>query len=115
LALTKLDVLDGLDRIDICTAYDADGRSLAEFPADLNIVGACAPVYESWPGWRAPTKGATRFEDLPIEARRYIARLEEVSGVPVAIVSTGSDRGETIVRDDSIAARWFPEASVRLV
>jgi adenylosuccinate synthase len=115
LALTKLDVLDGLDRIDICTAYDADGRSLAEFPADLNIVGACVPVYESWPGWRTRTKGATRFEDLPIEARRYIARLEEVSGVPVAIVSTGSDRGETIVRDDSIAARWFPEASVRLV
>ena len=58
-------------------------------------------------GWSAPTKGATRFEELPAEARRYIARLEEVSGVPVAIVSTGSDRDETIVRDDSVAAAWL--------
>jgi adenylosuccinate synthase len=115
LALTKLDVLDGLDRIEICTAYDVGGRSIAEFPSDLNSLGTCAPVYESWPGWRTPTRAVTRFEDLPVEARRYIARLEEVSGVPVAIVSTGSDRSETIVRDDSIAARWFPEASVRLV
>ena len=56
-----------------------------------------------------------RYEDLPAEARRYIARLEEVSGVPVAIVSTGSERSETIIRDDSVAAGWFPEASVRLV
>jgi adenylosuccinate synthase len=115
LALTKLDVLDGLDRIEICTAYNVGGRSIAEFPSDLNSLGTCAPVYESWPGWRTPTRAVTRFEDLPVEARRYIARLEEVSGVPVAIVSTGSDRSETIVRDDSIAARWFPEASVRLV
>jgi adenylosuccinate synthase len=115
LALTKLDVLDGLERLEICAAYDVGGRHVTEFPSDLNSVGGCAPVYESWPGWRTPTRGVTRFEDLPSEARRYISRLEEVSGVPVAIVSTGSDRAETIVRDDSIAARWFPQASARLV
>jgi len=108
-ALTKLDVLDGLDQIEICTGYAIADRTVTDFPADLTIDGG-TPVYESWPGWRAPTRGVTRFEDLPAEARRYIARLEEVSGVPIAIVSTGSDRAETIVREDSIAARWFPAA-----
>ena len=114
LALTKLDVLDGLPAIDICTGYQVGGRTITEFPADLNIVGPCTPVYETWPGWTAPTRGVTRYADLPEEARRYIARLEEVSGVPVAIVSTGSDRAETILREDSLAGRWFPQASARL-
>jgi adenylosuccinate synthase len=108
LALTKLDVLDGLERIEVCTGYTVGDRRIDEFPADAASLGACRPVYESWPGWQAPTRGVTRFSDLPEEARRYIARLEEVSGVPVAIVSTGSDRAETILREDSIAARWFP-------
>ena len=114
IALTKLDVLDGLESIDVCTGYSIGGRTVTEFPADLSSAGPCTPVYESWPGWSAPTKGATRFEDLPVEARRYIARLEEVSGVPVAIVSTGSDRAETILREDSVAGRWFPQVSARL-
>ncbi|MCC7126040.1 MAG: adenylosuccinate synthase [Acidobacteria bacterium] len=115
LALTKLDVLDGLPSIDICTGYAVGSRTLTEFPADLNTVGPCEPVYESWPGWTTPTRGVTRFEDLPVEARRYIARLEEVSGVPMAIVSTGTDRTETIIRRDSIAAQWFPDVSVSAV
>ncbi|MCC7240338.1 MAG: adenylosuccinate synthase [Acidobacteria bacterium] len=114
LALTKLDVLDGLEAIDICTGYRVGDRTIDTFPADLNTVGPCTPVYESWPGWTAPTRGVCRYDDLPDEARRYIARLEEVSGVPVAVISTGSDRAETIIRDDSIAARWFPAASVHL-
>ena len=59
------------------------------------------------PGWSAATRGATRFASLPSEAQRYIKRLEEVSGVPCAIVSTGSDRNETIVRDDTIIQSWF--------
>ena len=67
----------------------------------------CEPVYRDVPGWTAPTAGARRFEDLPAEARAYIATLEEVCGVPVALISTGSDRHETILRGDSIAARWF--------
>ena len=100
LALTKLDVLDGLDRIEVCTAYRCGSRTLTEFPSDLSQLAACEPVYESMPGWDAPTKGAKRFADLPENARRYIARLEQVSGVPAAIVSTGSDRDDTILRED---------------
>jgi adenylosuccinate synthase len=100
LALTKLDVLDGLERIEICTAYRCGSRTLTEFPSDLSQLAACEPIYESMPGWDAPTKGARRFSDLPENARRYIARLEQVSGVPAAIVSTGSDREDTILRED---------------
>jgi adenylosuccinate synthase len=100
LALTKLDVLDGLERIEICTAYRCGSRTLTEFPSDLSQLVACQPVYDSMPGWDTPTRGAKRFSDLPENARRYIARLEQVSGVPAAIVSTGSDREDTILRED---------------
>jgi len=107
LALTKMDVLDGLPSVDICTGYRVDGRTLDALPADARTLAACTPIYESWPGWSTPTRGVTRFEDLPVEARRYIARLEEVTGVPMAVISTGSDRAETIIRRDTIAGRWF--------
>ncbi len=100
LALTKLDVLDGLAQIEICTAYRCGSRTLREFPADIAQLAACEPVYESMPGWTAPTKGVRRFAELPEAARRYIARLEEITGVPAAIVSTGSDREDTITRED---------------
>ncbi|OFV93107.1 MAG: adenylosuccinate synthase [Acidobacteria bacterium RIFCSPLOWO2_12_FULL_65_11] len=100
LALTKLDVLDGLEQIEICTAYRCGSRTLTDFPSDVGQLAACEPVYESMPGWSAPTRGIRRFEALPEAARRYIARLEEVSGVRAAIVSTGSERDDTIIRDD---------------
>jgi adenylosuccinate synthase len=100
LALTKLDVLDGLDAIQICTAYKCGSRTMTEFPSDLGQLAACEPIYESMPGWTASTKGIRTVEGLPEQARRYIARLEEVSGVRAAIISTGSERDETIVRDD---------------
>jgi adenylosuccinate synthase len=104
LALTKLDVLDGLDHVDICTSYICGSRALTEFPSDLAQLAACRPVYESMPGWSAPTKGVRRWADLPDAARRYVARLEEVSGVQAAIISTGSQRDDTIVRDDVMKA-----------
>ena len=104
LALTKLDVLDGLDTIDICTAYTCGGRTLTDFPSDLSQLAACTPVYESMPGWKTPTKGVRKFEDLPEAARKYIARLEEVSGVRAGIVSTGSERDDTILRKDVLEA-----------
>jgi adenylosuccinate synthase len=107
LALTKLDVLDGLDDISICTSYRVRGAEVTEFPSDLSQLAAVEPVYETMPGWSRPTRGVRRYDQLPKEAQRYIARLEEVSGVPVAIVSTGSDRDDTIVRDDSVAAGWL--------
>jgi len=100
LALTKLDVLDGLDRIDICTAYRHGSRTLTEFPSDMAQLSVCEPVYESMPGWSTPTRGARRFSDLPEAARRYVARLEEVTGVRAAIISTGSERADTILRSD---------------
>jgi adenylosuccinate synthase len=100
LALTKLDVLDSLEQLDVCTAYQCGSRTLTEFPSDLGQLAACSPIYESLPGWQSPTRGIRRFENLPPNARRYIARLEEVTGVEAAIVSTGSERDDTIVRDD---------------
>jgi adenylosuccinate synthase len=107
LALTKLDVLDGLPEIQLCTGYQTSNGTLSEFPADLRALAAAAPVYETLPGWSTPTKGATKIDQLPPEARRYIDRLEAVSGVPCAIISTGSDRAETIVRADSVVAGWL--------
>jgi len=107
LALTKLDVLDGLDRIEICTSYRCDGRTLTEFPSDLRQLAACEPVYESMPGWSSGTKGVRRFDQLPAAAQRYIFRLEEVSGVRVAIVSTGSERDDTIIREDVFQSADF--------
>lgn len=110
LALTKLDVLDGLDELRICTGYRIGARELSEFPADLANAGPCAPIYETLAGWKEPTRGARMFDELPANARRYVARLEEVSGVPIAIVSTGSDREETIIRPGSVAEGWIGEA-----
>jgi adenylosuccinate synthase len=110
LALTKLDVLDGLESIQICTAYRAGGRTITDFPADTGQLAQCEPVYESMPGWDAPTKGLRHFDRLPPAARRYIARLEELSGAPAAIVSTGSERTDTILRDDVMR---FAEFGVR--
>jgi adenylosuccinate synthase len=107
LALTKLDVLDGLPKVQLCTGYRTSQGTLTEFPADLRLLNHAQPVYETMPGWSAPTKGATHIDQLPLEARRYIERLEDVSGVECAIISTGSDRQETIVKPGSPAAQWL--------
>ncbi|OFW02676.1 MAG: adenylosuccinate synthase [Acidobacteria bacterium RIFCSPLOWO2_02_FULL_68_18] len=107
LALTKLDVLDGLPEVRLCTGYRTPQGTLTEFPADLRALALAEPVYERLPGWSVPTRGITRLEELPAEARRYIERLEEASGVECAIVSTGSDRGETIVKPASTVAGWL--------
>jgi adenylosuccinate synthase len=101
LAITKLDVLDGLESIEVCTAYTCGSDTLTEMPSDLAQLSICEPVYETMPGWDAPTQGITDFAKLPDAARRYIRRLEETSGVPAAIISTGSDRDHTIIRRDS--------------
>ena len=106
LALTKLDVLDGMRELQICTAYRCDGSTLTEFPGEIAQLGKCEPVYETVGGWARPTRGVRRFADLPGEAQRYIARLEELTGVPAAILSTGSAREDTIIRGESVAARW---------
>jgi len=92
-------VLDGLEELQVCTAYRCGSETLAEMPGDIAQLAVCEPIYETLPGWSRPTKGITRFEDLPAEAQRYIKRLEETSGVPASIVSTGSERDHTIVRN----------------
>jgi adenylosuccinate synthase len=106
-ALTKLDVLDGLPELQVCTAYRCRGAELTEMPGDQAQLAACEPVYESLPGWTRPTAGVRRYEDLPAEAKRYVARLEEITGIAVAIVSTGSAREDTIIRHDTKAGAWF--------
>ena len=99
LALTKLDVLDGLTELQVCTAYRCNGTTLTEMPGDHAQLAACEPIYETLPGWTTPTQGLKNYDQLPREARSYVARLEEITGVPAAIVSTGSGRDETILRD----------------
>jgi adenylosuccinate synthase len=107
LALTKLDVLDGLPELQVCTGYRVRGTVVDEMPGDLSQLAACEPVYETIAGWSRPTAGVRAYEKLPAEARAYIARIEEITGVPAAVVSTGSAREDTIIRDGSIAAGWF--------
>jgi adenylosuccinate synthase len=108
LAITKLDVLDGLEYLDVCTAYRCGGRIVTEMPGDTAMLAACTPVYERLPGWTRPTRGVTRLADLPLEARQYIGRLEAICGVPAAIISTGSDREHTIV----LAVPSLPDLSI---
>ncbi len=100
ICLTKLDVLDGLDKIGICTGYKIDGEVTDIAPLGADLYEVCEPVIEEMPGWQGTTRGITRFEDLPENAINYIRRLEELVGVRVTIVSTGPDRDETIVLEN---------------
>jgi adenylosuccinate synthase len=112
-ALTKLDVLDGLEEINVCTGYRYGKEVLHEWPADLNVLARCEPIYEILPGWSEPSAGVTRHNDLPPGAQRYVAFLEEVSGVPISIISTGSGRNDTIIRERSAAAAWLEVIQTR--
>lgn len=97
LCVTKLDVLDGMEAVRICTGYRVDGVAVETPPIGAESLAAVEPIYETLPGWQESTFGITRYEDLPEAARRYLARVEEVTGAEVAIVSTGPDREHTIV------------------
>ena len=97
LCIMKLDVLDGLDEIRICTSYMADGRPLDLLPSGADAVAQCRPVYETVPGWKQSTVGIPTFEQLPAAAQAYLRRIETLTGVPIAMVSTGPDRAETIL------------------
>jgi adenylosuccinate synthase len=107
LGITKLDVLDELAEIPVCVGYLHEGRSLQEFPADVAVLEACEPVYETLPGWQSSTKGLRDWNALPATARRYVERLGELAGAPVGLVSTGPDRGDSIIRGQSAIASWF--------
>ncbi len=96
--ITRLDILDVLPSLKICTAYKLDGKTIENFPSRAGDLEKCEPVYEAMPGWQTPTGNARKFEDLPVNARRYIKRLEEITGCPASLISVGKRREETIVR-----------------
>ena len=98
LGVTKLDVLDGLEEIKICTGYRLDGVVLETIPLDIERYGDCEPVYESMSGWQTPTSGITSYSELPAAAKRYLTRIEELLETPVDIVSTGPGREAVIIR-----------------
>ncbi|MFH4416452.1 MAG: adenylosuccinate synthase [Neisseriaceae bacterium] len=97
LCITKLDVLDGLESIKICTGYEVEGKRLDLFPFGATAVERCQPIYEVWPGWQESTVGIQQFERLPPNARAYLSRLSELCNAPLALISTGPDREETII------------------
>lgn len=97
LCITKLDVLDGLPEINICTGYTLDGRFIPLPPAGADALSRCVPVYETLPGWSTPTGGLRTRDALPQNAQAYIDRLEALCGIPVDLISTGPDRDDTIV------------------
>ncbi len=95
--IMKLDVLDGLDEVKLCTGYTVDGEPLALLPSGADAVARCRHVYETMPGWKERTVGAASFAALPANARAYLERIAELTQVPIAMVSTGPDRAETIL------------------
>ena len=97
LVITKLDVLDGLTSLKICTGYEYNGETLDDFPAALKTLVACKPVFETLPGWSEDISGIRKLEDLPKNARRYLDRIEELLETPIDIVSVGPGRDETII------------------
>jgi len=103
LCLTKLDVLDGLDELKICDGYQYKGQRISVAPVGADALAQCEPIYESMPGWQESTVGSTQLSELPQAAQNYVARLAELVGVPIDIVSTGPDREETIVLRDLYA------------
>ena len=104
LCVTKLDVLDELEELKVCTGYLVDGKPSAAAPCGAAAFERCEPVYETLAGWRSSTVGMKRLADLPDAARAYLDRMQELTGVPVAIVSTGPDRDETIMVDHPFGA-----------
>jgi adenylosuccinate synthase len=107
LAVTKLDVLDELETIPVCTGYRFEGGTFEEMPSDSAVLEGCQPVYETLPGWRTSTAGVRDWASLPEKARRYVERLADLVGTEIGIVSTGPDREQTIVRGTSALASWF--------
>jgi adenylosuccinate synthase len=102
LAITKLDVLDQLDEIKVCVAYEIDGDRCIEFPSSARRFAQCRPIYKTLPGWKQPTDHCRSLEDLPSEALDYLKFLAEIMEVPIAIVSLGAERNQTIIVEDPI-------------
>ncbi|HKZ79740.1 MAG TPA: adenylosuccinate synthase [Pyrinomonadaceae bacterium] len=106
-ALTKLDVLDALDEVKVCTGYKLDGRECDSLPAVSQDLRRVEPIYQTLPGWKSSTVGITKMGDLPLNARRYIEFVSQQIGVQIGLVSTGPERSQTIIVEDSALARWL--------
>ncbi|TMG96897.1 MAG: adenylosuccinate synthase [Betaproteobacteria bacterium] len=104
LCITKLDVLDGMQTLNICTAYTMDGKRLDRIPTGADAVARCLPVYETVPGWQASTLGVKTYDALPPNARAYLERIEQLTNTQIAMISTGPDREETILRQNPFGA-----------
>jgi len=98
LVITKMDVLDDLDEINICTAYRYQGKTIHDFPPDIHTLANCTPVYETLPGWKQTISNITDYADLPDNAKKYLQRVEALSQVPIKIVSVGPGRESTIIK-----------------
>ncbi|MFC4621288.1 adenylosuccinate synthase [Comamonas nitrativorans] len=104
LCITKLDVLDGLTELQLCVGYELDGEKIDILPLGADDIERCKPIYETIPGWTETTVGVTDYAKLPVNARRYLDRIQEVTGVPIAVVSTSPDRDHTILLHNPYSA-----------
>ena len=106
-ALTKLDVLDTLDEIKVCIGYKLDGNEIDYFPAAASELKRIEPVYETLEGWQSSTLGITKLEELPANARQYVEFLSKSIGTEIGLISTGPERDQTIILENSVMANWF--------
>ena len=95
IAITKLDVLDGLEEIKVCIGYEYDGKELKKFPSSIEILEQCKPIYETFKGWEK-TRNKKNYEDLPVNAKRYLDYISNELKIPICIISTGERREDTI-------------------
>ena len=100
LAITKLDILSGIEKLRLCTGYRYRNEIITEFPADLKVLGQCEPIYEELPGWEEDISDAVKLGDLPANAIKYLDRISQLAGAPIAIISVGSKRDQTILTAD---------------
>ncbi|MBU0687207.1 MAG: adenylosuccinate synthase [Candidatus Margulisbacteria bacterium] len=98
LAITKLDVLDGLEKLQLCVGYELKGKKIDYFPTDLEKLNLCQPIYEEFAGWTEDTSKCKEYKDLPQNAKTYLTRISEIAGVPISLISTGAERGAIIVK-----------------
>jgi adenylosuccinate synthase len=106
-ALTKLDVLDALEEIKVCVGYQINGVRIDTFPAVSSELRQIVPVYETLPGWMSDTVGTTEFDKLPPNARKYVEFLSDQIGVEIGLISTGPERDQTIILQESVMEGWF--------
>jgi adenylosuccinate synthase len=95
-AITRLDILDTLPYLKVCVGYKLDGQTIDYFPGNIATLDKCQPIYEELPGWQAPISHIREYEQLPAEARQYLARLEELTSCPINLLSVGAGREQTI-------------------